>query len=258
MSPIRVLCATVLLVGSGCTVRHPPPIVSQDAGTSAPESWAQVLHTRVDDQGRVDFHGLRENPGPLERYVAWISVVTRDTHPEVFADGDTTLAFYINAYNALAMYNVLVSGTLPDDQIGFFVFQQFDIGGTYRSLYNFENTVIRRVGEPRIHFALNCVTRSCPRLPREPFEPARLEDQLDAAAREFLNDDENVVVNDDQRRVYLSWIMSYYKKDYLQRAPTLPAYVNLYRDQPVPEDYRLWWLEYDCSLNAQDLRPPEP
>ena len=256
MRPIRLLCATVLLVCVGCTVRHPPPVLSEAAGPSARESWAQVLHTRVDDDGRVDFQGLRESPELLEHYIAWIAVVNSDTHPEVFADTQTTLAFYINAYNALAMYNVLVSDTLPDDQIGFFVLQQFDVGGTYRSLYNFENNVIRRVGDPRVHFALNCVTRSCPRLPREPFEAARLESPLDAAAREFLNDENNVVVNDDQRRLYLSWIMSYYKADFLKSAGSLPAYVNRYRDEPVPEDYRFWWLEYDWSLNSQDAPGP--
>ncbi len=258
MSAIRLLPATVLLVCAGCTVRHPPPTLVEVAGPSPQQSWAQVLQTRVDDEGRVDFHGLREDPEPLERYVAWIAVVNTDTHPDVFADDETTLAFYINAYNALAMYNVLVSGTLPEDQLGFFVFQHFDVGGTYRSLYAFENDVIRRVGEPRVHFALNCVTRSCPRLPREPFEADRLDGQLEAAAREFINDDENVVVNDDQRTLYLSWIMRYYKKDFLQSARTLPAYINRYRDEPVPEDYRVWWLEYDWTLNSKGPRPPEP
>ncbi len=32
----------------------------------------------------------------------------------------------------------------------------------------------------------------------------------------------------------------------------LPAYVNLYRDEPVPEDYRLGRLAYDWTLNSQD------
>ena len=89
-----------------------------------------------------------------------------------------------------------------------------------------------------------------------PFEADWLDGQLDAAAREFINDDENVVVNDDQRTLYLSWIMRNYKKDFLQSARTLPAYINRYRDEPVPEDYRVWWLEYDWTLNSMGPRPP--
>jgi len=233
-------------------------VATMEAAGFSNDDWNRVLSRYVDEQGRVDYDGLARNDEALESYVEMLSKISPASHPDLFPTPQHELAYYINAYNALAMYNVLVSGKLPDDQIGFFVFQQFNVGGTYRSLYNFENNVIRRVGEPRVHFALNCVTRSCPRLPREPFEAARLEDQLDAAAREFLNDDDNVAVNVEEGRLYLSWIMSYYKKDFLKSARTLGAYVNLFRDEPVPEDDRVWWLEYDWTLNSQDPRPFNP
>ena len=43
------------------------------------------------------------------------------------------------------------------------------------SLYTFENEVIRPLGEPRVHFALNCLVRGCPRLPPTPFVAERLD-----------------------------------------------------------------------------------
>ena len=68
-----------------------------------------------------------------------------------------------------------------------------------------------------------------------------------------FNDKRNIVVADEEKVVHLSWIMSFYRRDFLQAAPTLLAYVNRYRDEPVPQDYRIRWLQYDWSLNTTDV-----
>jgi hypothetical protein len=238
-----------LLLVAGCVVRHPPPTVA-DPGRSPQESWALVLDRYVDDRGRVNFAGITASPDPLEHYVAYVGTVSETAEPKMFADPNAALAFSINAYNALAMYNVIVSGKRPTDKLGFFFWQEFQIIGHYRSLYGFEKDVIRECGDPRVHFALNCMTRSCPRLQRTPFDGAALDRQLEDAAREFFNDERNVLVDNDAKLVSLSWIMSFYKKDFLRAAPSLMAYVNRYRDEPVPADYRIRWLRYDWSLNT--------
>src|SRR5207248_1310678 len=65
----------------------------------------------------------------------------------------------------------------------FFYLKKVTVGGKSISLYDLENDVIRPLGEERVHFALNCMAVSCPRLPRTAFTADALEQQLDTATR---------------------------------------------------------------------------
>jgi len=56
-----------------------------------------------------------------------------------------------------------------------------------------ENDVVRpRFKEPRVHFALNCASAGCPKLPAEPFLPESLEQQLNRETHRFLHESRNV------------------------------------------------------------------
>jgi Protein of unknown function, DUF547 len=73
------------------------------------------------------------------------------------------------------------------------------VGGEAISLYDYENKVIRALGDPRIHFALNCMSVSCPVLPREVFTPEKLNAQLDREAKKFFAEPRNVAVNEAKK-----------------------------------------------------------
>lgn len=189
----------MLLAACSIPVKAPATNGAVVVGGDAQADWAQVLQRYVDDRGRVDFAGLAADPAKLDTYVDWIYDVGPHNQPQRFAGRDQQLAYYINAYNALAMYNVLRFGIPVKfsflDRFDFFWRTQFVIGGRSLSLYDFENDVIRPLGDPRIHFALNCMVRSCPRLPRVPFRAATLNAQLNQAARLFFNELRNVRVD---------------------------------------------------------------
>ncbi|MEM8714048.1 MAG: DUF547 domain-containing protein, partial [Planctomycetota bacterium] len=164
-------------------------------------------------------------------------------------EGAEEIAYLINAYNALAMYGVLHAGVRPKAKIRFFYLREFEENGRRISLYDFENDVIRKRGEPRIHFALNCMVRSCPRLPRVPFTGTALNSQLEAAAHEFFNDPRHVQLEPDRKTVRFSAILDWYESDFLDVAPSLIDYANRYRDEPIPEDWKVRFLDYDWTLN---------
>src|SRR4029453_8106976 len=86
---------------------------------------------------------------------------------------------------------------------------------------------------------------------RQPFEAAQLDAQLDRAARQFLNEERNVELDHGARRVRLSSILKWYKKDFLATQPSLIAYVNQYREpgRQIPADYNVAFLPYDWTLN---------
>ena len=217
--------------------------------------WSKVLSENVDDAGRIDFASLRRNHRDLDRVVAFVASIDPVSQPFTFPDRASRLAYYINAYNALAMHGVADDG-VPRSlggirKLTFFYLRTFTIGGRSISLYNFENDVIRPLGEERIHFALNCMVVSCPRLPRTAFSSTMLEHQLDAAARAFVNEKRNVRVDAAKREIWLSAIFEFYTKDFLAHAPSLTAYVNRYRTDKVPPDLRIHFLDYDWTVNEQ-------
>ena len=224
---------------------------------------AGALHTlgrRVDEQGRVDFRGIAADRGPLEIVVAGIARTAPNNAPGDFPTRGDVLAFHINAYNALAMYNVVRSG-IPErlsllERVDFYKLTRFVVGGRAISLYDYENDVIRPLGEERVHFALNCMARSCPRLPRGPFTGETLDGELDAATRVFLAEPRNVQLDPARRVLRLSSIFRFYAEDFLKRAPSLTAWINRYRTEPIPGDYRVEFTEYDWTINAQPRDAP--
>jgi hypothetical protein len=81
-------------------------------------AWTKVLTRHVDDAGRIDFDSLRQNHNDLDLVVAFVAAVGPITQPRQFPDEYSRLAFYLNAYNALAMYGVVQAG-VPESLGGF-------------------------------------------------------------------------------------------------------------------------------------------
>lgn len=269
------------LAALGCTAIRPAGVVGRASAVGPGFSHAELdaVQARfVDEQGRVDYRALAKDPADLERYYLALVTYSPDSHPELFPTPEDALAYWIDAYNAAVLKTVLtyypiasvteVAAPFPlglfSDKIGFFVLQRITLGGTETSLYGLENSVIRgRFREPRIHFALNCASRGCPHLPREAFVGERLDAQLDRETRRFFAEERNLLIDHDERVVYLSSILDWYADDFTdwlaERRPDRPAtlleYVSLYvpparaAELGRARDYEIRFVPYDWSLN---------
>ena len=49
----------------------------------------------------------------------------------------------------------------------------------------------------------------------------------------------------------LSQILQFYTDDFLKKAPSLVAYVNKYRQDKIPEAWKVEFIPYDWQLNSQ-------
>ena len=211
--------------------------------------WAATLVEHVDAQGRADYTALQKDRGRLDRFVALLAIVGPARRPSLFETDAHRLAYYINAYNALTMVNVLDRypiESVRDVKNDFFYFTRFRLDGQEISLYELENEILRkRFGDPRVHFALSCASRGCPVLPREPFVPNKLDAQLDRETKKFLAVRENVAV--EGGRPVLSQIFEWYAEDF---RPNPVAWI---RAQGVPLDVAAGtatrFRPYDWSLN---------
>ena len=243
----------------------------------------EVQKRFVDSRGRVDYSSLQADPAALDHYYNLVAAHTPDTDPDLFPSDRHRLAYWINAYNVAVMKAVIthypitsVSDVKPppllsllSEQSGFFYFQRLIFGGETMNLYDLEHKVIRvRFEDPRIHFAINCASLGCPKLPTEAFHPDRLEHQLQRETVRFLNEERNLRVDDEARSVHLSSILSWYSEDFLGwfrshhpgvETPTLLDYSRLYIsgdrladvERAQREGYEVVIEPYDWRLNDQ-------
>lgn len=282
----RVNQAVILLfvAMSGCTTITPS---LEQSIVSHPEVFShkhfdRALHQTVDDRGRVDYKALKNHPDDLEAYYQLVSRYSPDSHPKLFLSEQDKLAYWINAYNAAVIKIVLtyypitgiedVTPPVPffflPDKTGFFIFQRPTFGSETTSLYYLENSVIReRFSEPRVHFALNCASLGCPRLPNSAFTGDQLHAQLEHEARRFFAEERNLKIDPELKIIYMSSIMDWYQNDFVDwyqaRYPdakaTLIDYVALYIPKEKAEhlkaiapNYTVEFISYDWNLNDQN------
>ncbi|MES2710560.1 MAG: DUF547 domain-containing protein [Pseudomonadota bacterium] len=227
----------------------PHPSLAQAPDAPWFPAWEGVLQRHVDDQGRVNFAGIAADPGPLAAITEAIGAGGPLGDP-------AALAWHINAYNALAMRGIVLRG-IPESlgvlgRYSFFANTAIRVAGRTTTLKSFEDDVIRAMGEERVHFALNCMVRGCPRLPRTAFRTATLEASLAAAAREFCSSSYHVRPDPGARTVRVSQIFDFFTADFVPaKAPSIIAYINRWRAQPIPADWTLRFFDYDWSINRQ-------
>ncbi|MEO5722413.1 MAG: DUF547 domain-containing protein [Chthoniobacterales bacterium] len=161
------------------------------------------------------------------------------------------LAFYLNAYNAWILHEALEkypTSSVKDLLFTFFTSKRIKVAGQQTSFKAFEDDVIRaKFGEPRIHFALNCASGSCPPLQREAFEASKLEAQLENLAKGYVNSERGVKLSADGKTAQLSQIFEWYEGDFKNGGPV--AFINQRRSKPIPKDAKISYQKYDWSLN---------
>jgi hypothetical protein len=233
------------------------------------EGWSKVLGKYVDARGYVDYEGLAKDRAELDRFIAQIEKTSPKSDPKLFPTRNDQLAYWINAYNAQVFKGVLARGPEKDSVwkgglvsgYSFFVGMDIVLGGEKLNLKKLEDKYIREdFKDPRIHAALNCASKGCPRLPQTAFEGDKLDQQLDAAMSEFVSETRNVTVDDAAKTVTLSKILDWFSKDFLayEAAHGNPDgnqidYVNRYRagKAKIPSTYKMKFFEYDKSVNKQ-------
>ena len=249
----RLLCLFCL-----SAVAPPSMAVTQQDYQIALDHWVAVLQTFVNAEGQTDFIALAKQPEDLQVYVDFVSQVSPGSAHLLFKTEADVLAYHLNTYNALAMHSV-IEANIPADfssffkRLSFFKLRGVEIGGELTSLYDYENDVIRPLNEPRVHFALNCMVKDCPRLPQQPFQAEVLEQQLTDLTQAFFNKDKHLRIDHGQRVVYVSEIVDFYTEDFVasNKQQDLLTYINRYRVKKIPADYRVKFIDYDWTINQQ-------
>lgn len=218
------------------------------------EGWTTLLEKHVKEGGMVDYKGFIEDKSMLNAYAQLLS----DNPPADNWTDNEKIAYWINAYNVFTVK--LIVDNYPVNSIkdlnpsisiptvrSIWTKEWFQIGGEDFSLDQIEHKILRKdFEEPRIHFAVNCASISCPVLRAEAYEPDRLDAQLDEQARIFLNDETRNLIDTDKPRV--SKLFSWFTGDFTN-GQTVAEFINRYSKKQLDPDVKLRYLDYDWALN---------
>ncbi len=214
-------------------------------------AYEKLLQAYVNDQGFVDYEGLNTQKTALKSYLDYL-----DTNsPKQGWETGEQFAYYINLYNAATLYLIIDNGipqsikdiSGPLGQVWLKKFIQ--VNGDAYSLADVEKSVLQQMGDPRIHFAINCASYSCPKLLNTAFTGSNINQMMQKAAYQFVNSNKNDL--SDSSNPQLSSIFKFYPEDFKNVAPSIIDYVNIYAVDKINSDAQINYKEYDWSLNNQ-------
>lgn len=221
------------------------------------QAWTELLATHVEN-GLVDYQGFKKDEARLDAYLAMLD---RSTPAELTRD--ERLAFYINAYNAWTIKLILLH--FQDGQpvksikeIGGWFSSPWSlkicrIGGELLSLDTIEHGIIRpEFKDPRVHFAVNCASMSCPPLLAVAYTGEKLQQQLDERAAAFINDSRFNYLQGNT--LFVSKIFSWFAEDF---SGDIPKFFLQYARPDLRRnllerggDIKVSYLDYNWSLNS--------
>ena len=233
------------------------------AGTQAiPDhaAFTAILRDHV-REGRVDYGALRADSARLRAYLDELAAT--DSGVLAAAPRATQLAFWINAYNACMLEQVIGRSHIRSVRRipSVFTAKHCRVAGAPRSQDDIEHGIIRPMGEPRIHFAVNCAARSCPALAAEAYAPERLDAQLDAAVQRFVDDPRQFRLELAPRpTLRVNKLLAWYGGDFGGPAGVKQFFFRYLLAYSAAEvlrpDVRIEYFDYDWTLNdTEDARP---
>ncbi|WP_405227022.1 DUF547 domain-containing protein [Dokdonia sp. Asnod1-B02] len=210
-------------------------------------AWDELLKKHVDSKGMVDYKGFAKDQEALNAYLDKLASLDPNNDWSV----QELLAYYINIYNAYTVDQILKNPNVTSikEIDGVWTKGIVTVQNRKLSLGGIENGVLRKMNEPRIHFAINCASISCPPLLREAYTAGKINEQLERATKEFINSDKNTVA---ANKAELSSIFKFYTKDFYRgSSESLIPYINKYSTVEVAGDATVTFKEYNWELNKQ-------
>ncbi len=223
--------------------------------------WDDLLQRYVDDFGRVNYRRWKAEGADV--LSAWLQTLA-DADLAAVTDADARLALWLNAYNAIAISQVLevypIASIRPKvlgipnwlGFLDFFTRSNSIIAGKKYSLNQIEHAILRpEFAEPRIHFGLVCAAVGCPLLRRGAYFPESVRTQLEADANRFIHNPDKVRYDTEKKTLYLSKIFKWYGEDFVKASGSVVGYVGGYLGPSVAVNDRwaIVFLPYDWNLN---------
>ena len=213
---------------------------SPPTASSLNAAWHELVSKHVDVRGAVSYRGFAQTQAQLNAFL------TAHRHMQVGKlTENAKKALYINLYNAFMIACILRYAQEKSIDLNGQKFLQLQINslrvsggniwnGTYRinlagqlvNLDDIEHKLLRgkkpaklaalqvKQLDPRIHMAVNCAARSCPRLRHQAYTEKNIEQMLDENMRTFVNGGKQLYWDTARRKIVLNKIILWYYEDF--------------------------------------------
>lgn len=176
-------------------------------------AWDQFLKKYVQEDGSFDYSGAKKDPSLLEQYERQLKKFRKvEQSPR-----EEIMAVFINAYHfglvraILKAYPVKNVEHIP----GLWDIQNIRIGKTRLSLNQIKkDQLLGTYRDEKIHTALVCGGKSCPKWIPEAYTGARMEGLLYQAAVRFVNDSNLNKIEVGAKKIHLSRMFKWSALDF--------------------------------------------
>ncbi|NNG26986.1 MAG: DUF547 domain-containing protein [Ignavibacteriaceae bacterium] len=211
-----------------------------------------LLKANVDENGMVNYSAFKNN-NDFEDYIKSIA----EANVNILSKEDK-LAFYLNAYNATVIKNVLDYSpiTSPMDVDGFFKKIPHKIAWNEITLDKLEYDYAMKIESVLVHFGLVCAAQSCPKLLRKAYDGKIVFQQLEENGKTFLNDRSKNHLDKENKVLYLSEIFRWFAKYFEERFGSLQKAAHHFmneRDKKFLSENKVEvkFNKYNWKLNSQ-------
>lgn len=211
------------------------------------ELWDELLIKHVSKNGKVNYKSFKTEHKKLLDYIYALSLMHKNKVFESLPK-EEKIAFWINAYNAFTVDLILRNYPIKSIKDIKNPWQQrlWKIVDINYNLEEIEHEILRKMDEPRIHFAIVCASVSCPKLQNEAYTASNIESQLTNVTKEFLAD--SVKNNISEQYLELSKIFQWFSKDFKQNG-SLIDFLNQYTSIEISEDAKVIFKDFKWNLN---------
>lgn len=207
-------------------------------------------HTHPSQKDGISFNGVDYDEWEADsRHREALSLILSE-NPAAYQTPDEQKAFWINAYNFFTIDLIVREGERKTIKNLGGVFSSpwkrytWTLAGRDYSLDEIEHKILRPIGDPRIHFAINCASISCPDLRAEPYRAKSLDAQLDDQTKTTLGNPAKGL-RLANKSVYVSRIFDWFGDDFDNG--DVKAWLNA--RVPLDDTLALKYLDYDWALN---------
>ncbi len=211
-----------------------------------------LLKEYVDESGMVNYPAFVNN----QKFATYLTAIENADISKL--TNEDKLAFYINAYNATVINNVLnhLPINSPMDVDGFFNKIKHTIAGKEITLDELEHQYVLKIEPVLSHFGLVCAAVSCPKIIRAAYEGESVFKQLEENGRIYFNDSDKNRLDRENNILYLSeifkWFGKSFKKKYGSLKNTAAHFMNDEdRIYLMNSEALIKYLKYNWNLNTQ-------
>ena len=268
MAPfVTALLASVFAVGTVVAERPLGKTWPKEQRTSLDrirhDRFDVLLKRYVDTDGYVDYSAWKANTKDRDSLRKYLRLLSR-ANLRVRATKQARLAFWINAYNAVTLEGILLEYPTTSIRnhtatvVGYNIWNDLPIIIDDRqfSLSQIEHDVLRKLDEPRIHFAIVCASIGCPRLRNEAWTADKMVEQLADNTREFFARPQNMRTGRDGQTLHVSELLDWFADDFGADQTKRMAYLSQWMPRKArliagKPNTRIAYLDYNWSLNDQ-------